>query len=715
MDQLPGENYPWHVHQYPFPSGQESPCSPSNVGGHFDPFGAIQNPIYASDCPANKSLCEVGDLSGKFGDLTSSNSSVNLTDVYLDLHGRHSVVGRSVVLHFNNGSRYVCANIGFPENGEDEVITTYVPLRGSRIVGDILIFQYLSNATYVYSRLSSTPPTSLNHNWHVHNNPVSVGDSSCSSAGAHYNPRLVDVSSSNYSVLCHGETPLGCEVGDLSGKAGTLDFNGGLGRLLYTDTDLPYTPRQENNNISIANRSIVVHEAGAGPQRIACGNIIRTSERQANATFSGEKGINGVIRFRQMSPFTATEVEINLSGLSESVSEYYIYEAPVGESKGEMCSSKYTGSPWNLPIGDLSDKFGPLSGDVYNNTFTDSNVPLFGRNSVIGRSIILHHKNESRWVCANIVYDMPTVEANALFNVSGHMVMFSFIQPADNAFVDTTITVKTVIEAGQSDVSSPSFVSTSTVPTSFFTSTATPFITTTTTSTTTTSSSVKQSTSSSTSSTSASVVSSTTAFLTSPIISSSPNALLSSMFSPPASSPRMFLPPSPMTSAQISSPSPSPFPSIDGSGDFEMTRKRRNIDSDGNTKDGEMILSDEELLFFDDFSRDDDAALSFKSQRSQRSIHKRETVSIGWSVKKKNGGQQVTTNCDSLEEFLMPVVDRSASTYVCGYFFCLLVRDTRKIMCMVIIVCFFTNVACLCVYLASSWPAQLVLSHRNME
>lgn len=67
-------------------------------------------------------------------------------------------------------------------------------------------------------------------------------------------------------------------------------------------------------------------------------------------------------------------------------------------------------------VGDLSTKHGMFETAAVEATFVDRNLPLFGRDSVIGRSIVIHKSDEfgqERWVCGSIspVYDVTTVEA----------------------------------------------------------------------------------------------------------------------------------------------------------------------------------------------------------------------------------------------------------------------------------------------------------------
>lgn len=472
LDQFVNETYPWHVHEYPFTSALSSPCSSSNVGGHYDPLGANNGISY--NCASDMSLCEIGDLSGKFGPLNSTTTTLSLTDNSLSLYGQYSIIGRSVVIHRSDGSRYVCANIPYPDNGE--MIINYVPLRGTSIIGNIYLQQYSSNGTSVYAKLLISVRFSMDHNWHVHEQPIQA--SVCTSAAGHYNPRAVNTSNPNYATLCNGNNPLQCEVGDLSEKGGKLDFNEYREQLLYTDTDLPISL---NNDISIANRSIVIHDANMSSTRIACGNLIPIKPRKATATFSGEGGVIGTIKFIQTSRFSHTKVLVKLTGLQGLADGYHVHETPVGKGivGSERCLSKYTGGHWNprnvtyssavpvtsdhYEVGDLSGKFGSLSNMMaLDEEYADMNLPLYGTDSIIGRSIVIHFLNSSRWVCADILYDMPVIQATAVLSLFDYMIEFSFIQLADDPFADTTIIISELV---QNNVSFPVTSSPSPSPT----------------------------------------------------------------------------------------------------------------------------------------------------------------------------------------------------------------------------------------------------------
>ena len=79
---------------------------------------------------------QIGDLSGKYGLLTDKeNLDAMYTDLYLPLFGKHSIVGRSIVIHKKDGARWICSNIGYPGpvivakaefNGDVEGIIMYL-------------------------------------------------------------------------------------------------------------------------------------------------------------------------------------------------------------------------------------------------------------------------------------------------------------------------------------------------------------------------------------------------------------------------------------------------------------------------------------------------------------------------------------------------------------------------------------------------------------
>lgn len=136
------DSYPWHVHEYPIRYSllNDYPCSPSEVGGHYDPLGAFNNPNYASECNVNNlTACEVGDFSGKLGRLANDQPWQTFIDPTLSLYGPLSIIGRSLVIHRGNEieNRWICANI---EYHDSNVKILRASLRGgSSYQGDVVI------------------------------------------------------------------------------------------------------------------------------------------------------------------------------------------------------------------------------------------------------------------------------------------------------------------------------------------------------------------------------------------------------------------------------------------------------------------------------------------------------------------------------------------------------------------------------------------------
>ena len=421
LDQYPLEQYPWHVHSYPFKI-RPDPCSAVSVGGHFDPYMARSQQNYLTLCANNLSLCEVGDLSGKFGQLNpSSMTTETFNDMFLPLYGVYSIVGRSVVIHRGNGAHWVCANIEYPGN----VVIAYSPFRHF-LFGEIYFIEpYIpANLTSVFTSLLYGLENSTGHNWHVHEN--AIGDTSnCHDGGPHYNPRRIPINEPTYHTYCNPSNQTGCEIGDLSGKSSHLDFINGQATLFYSDTELPL--RVNTLGESIVRRSVVVHEKDGGGQRISCANILEYTPRTAIARFQVDR-VSGQITFHQVSPFSPTTITVELTGLSSRAGGYHVHDFPVDETVpgSEKCANAFAGGHFNprnvvqdtssqttfdaYEIGDLSGKYGSLADqDSINAIYSDPYLPLFGVDSIIGRSIVIHYLNGSRWLCANIKYDMDTV------------------------------------------------------------------------------------------------------------------------------------------------------------------------------------------------------------------------------------------------------------------------------------------------------------------
>ncbi|DAA72746.1 TPA_exp: Cell surface Cu-only superoxide dismutase [Trichophyton benhamiae CBS 112371] len=127
--------FPYHIHVDPVPT--DGSCGPTK--DHLDPFGRGQTPPCDDSLPQT---CEPGDLSGKFGRLTTSSMEEHFNQTFHDLYtstrpGLGTFFGnRSIVIHHRNSTRLTCANFTLVE--QPGTSTTYVPRpTGTGIISSI--------------------------------------------------------------------------------------------------------------------------------------------------------------------------------------------------------------------------------------------------------------------------------------------------------------------------------------------------------------------------------------------------------------------------------------------------------------------------------------------------------------------------------------------------------------------------------------------------
>ena len=170
---------------------------------------------------------------------------------------------------------------------------------------------------------------------------------------------------------------------------------------------------------------------------------------------------------QQTSEYEPTHVNISFSNLQGIASGYGVHEWPVPvqlTADEAVCSSGKVGShynPFNIDtktsppsgtgtpdqyeIGDLTGKYGTYSklddlNEFYRN-FTDDNLLLFGKNSVVGRSLVIYKKDGSRWICSTLVQSGEKIRAVATFMypVIGRIVL---TQDAKDKYADTQVFVE---------------------------------------------------------------------------------------------------------------------------------------------------------------------------------------------------------------------------------------------------------------------------------
>ncbi|XP_043970458.1 xaa-Pro aminopeptidase 1 isoform X1 [Gambusia affinis] len=190
-----------------------------------------------------------------------------------------------------------------------------------------------------------------------------------------------------------------------------------------------------------------------------CAQVYSMPQKEVSAVMN-MRGIKGYFRFRQGSPFDVTQLSVNLTNLRELVGPYHVHNFPVPSVRSGQCSNDNVGGHWNpfavdttsptypagpgsthdkYEIGDLSAKHMSLSGrSAFVMTFTDFNLPLFGQNSIVGRSVVIHLVNGDRYACASIGYPDEVTVASATFQtpVVGKII---FTQLVNNPLSDVSI------------------------------------------------------------------------------------------------------------------------------------------------------------------------------------------------------------------------------------------------------------------------------------
>ncbi|XP_032385409.1 uncharacterized protein cusr isoform X1 [Etheostoma spectabile] len=255
------------------------------------------------------------------------------------------------------------------------------------------------------------------------------------------NPRLladletigqVNASQTNVTLFGSTSTAASCSV-----LLGSLDPSAltNLGVVKVGTPSQPEKSRLDLTSFNINNRFLLLRMGSS----YHCAQIYNVPEKQVSAVVN-MRGIKGYFMFRQASPFDVTELTVNLTNLQSRVGPYHVHNFPVPSVRSpssSRCSNDNVGGHWNpfgvntsdstyprvpgsthdmYEIGDLSSKHMSLaSKNEVDMMFTDFNLPLFGQNSIVGRSVVIHQTDGARYVCASISYPGEVNVARAGF------------------------------------------------------------------------------------------------------------------------------------------------------------------------------------------------------------------------------------------------------------------------------------------------------------
>ncbi len=370
--------------------------------------------------------CREGDLAGKFGSVKVSRRESMFTkayfhDVNLGLPELEGTARSLFVVLYEDGDHndafMACAKVR-----EVKLKEAKATFGHQSVQGDITFQQYSPYfPTKSIVRLRGLEGKA--GSYHIHEFPMVLDkkdneDNPCKRTGGHYNPFNIDPTTSPSDYQGSADK---YELGDLSGKYGSL-------------TDLNHFEAESYDPMlslfgknSIVGRPIVIHNHPR-PTRWTCANIKLTGRREITAIATFVYPVAGRIIFKQPDDdyFEDTQIFVeslvysdgskndsaehkwhvhtqipgrdffNWTGRCLSAGGHFNpYNIDLDQRAYSECSNEHL--PYRCEVGDLYNKHSALrvSGRVRDasrtvNFFTDSNLPLTGPYSIVGRSITIH-------------------------------------------------------------------------------------------------------------------------------------------------------------------------------------------------------------------------------------------------------------------------------------------------------------------------------------
>ena len=281
---------------------------------------------------------------------------------------------------------------------------------------------------------------------------------SASAVGALFDPKMA-MKSADYNSSCvpsNASRYHACAVGDLTGMLGSLDTNNAQGN--FTDQNLMIPISGPN---SIMGRTLVLY-SGNTPRACA---LITPNMSMLTAVAVFTMPVAGFVYLRQVGKNSDTTVFVNLFYSNDAESKSQVtWQIDQGlascgmpgevfnpvNNNGQNCSQiKHE----NCPIGALTSKHGNITVSMATKgqsktkaAFTDTNLPLSGGNSVIGKKIVLFLSDDSQkpLACAKIRKIKPRVlksafKSNVHDGVAGYF-KFTQLSPFDPTTTEINLT-----------------------------------------------------------------------------------------------------------------------------------------------------------------------------------------------------------------------------------------------------------------------------------
>ncbi|XP_071830012.1 uncharacterized protein [Apostichopus japonicus] len=426
-----GDTFLWSIHEYPMLYDRDMPCSEDNIGPMFSEGG--------------------GSLSNTHGLLTGTalnDGPQSFLNSDVSFEGMNSISGRALLFEKSTGSVRYCASI-IPVGEMLTAVSTFqYPVAGTvtfrQQIGQAVT---LGTSIYVDLDIISSPQTIRNLDWQIRSNSGITVD--------------MDLEQQCEAV---DDEP----VYDLSTKFGSLIIRTVSNHQAYYFFDPDLSLEGDN---SVVDMSLVLSYPNGS---LATCNKINTLAPRSVQTKISAKNITGVISFSQRSPWDYTSVNVELANLRSLIGGYHVHEYPIPLryfADDNLASSDAVAGHFNpygvtdfpnatvgtedqYEIGDISNKFGFLTNkETIAEVYTDWNMPLFGTNSIAGRSIVLHLSEDgSRYAYGQISYpteNIKTVVVDFQAPVTGSIVMK---QDQNDPLSETTVFVDIANVDGTSTV-----------------------------------------------------------------------------------------------------------------------------------------------------------------------------------------------------------------------------------------------------------------------
>lgn len=429
------QQFEWTINDFPVFYDLKNPCSANEVGKIEHDMSRRHGPIQIPPI---------------------DNKVQTFSDSEITLQGVKSIWGKSMTLRNTNSSEQrACSNI-FSSGHVKSALATFT----TSIAGTVLFRENERGETLIFSNLFNTADeykSASRNEWKILVTDIldTKRDRKCDYLQILLDPNNID--DSECSTTEHNM----CKMGDLSRKHGMATIgtnNNRYSKKMVIDLNLPLSTLGSSRGLYVT-----LYDKNSAKRVIACAKIEQIKPKEVKAIFSMD-GVKGSILFSQSYRTDPTVVTVNLENLRGRGKWYHVHEYPIAPrmtKNDELCSAQSVGGHHNpfgidaktgppagvgtndqYEVGDLSGKYGPLSEeqDLHNflGIYVDMNLPLFGTNSIVGRSVVIHKGNGERWICANIGYSGPVITAVAtfVFPIVGKII---FRQEEDRQWDETTV------------------------------------------------------------------------------------------------------------------------------------------------------------------------------------------------------------------------------------------------------------------------------------